>query len=403
MEQYGREVLEKLIQSGFQAFFVGGYVRDKLLGRPVHDIDIATDALPDQVIKIFSRTVETGIRHGTVTVIHKGYSFEVTTFRREGEYLDRRRPQYVEFVGELREDLARRDFTINAMAMDVEGEIIDPFHGQEDLRRKIIRTVGRADQRFAEDALRMLRAVRFASQLDFEIEPDTWHSLKQMAFFLKDIARERIADELNKWIQSSHPEKGYRLLAESGLLQFFEWHDRLFKTTLDCGSLSPVTKLNDLTSRWCVLFIVTAVDETSAHEIMAQLGFPKIMQKRISLMLNLYHSFSDDNQLSHEKVWKRLLVRHGWDDVNLFYLLITALNQSPFHEGKLQQLFQQLPVKDISELAVSGKELMDELHQSPGPWIGSLLEQLVDLVNIEGIPNMKSVLLEQARKEWNRL
>ena len=162
------EVLRRLENKGFKAYLVGGCVRDRLMGRPVHDVDIATSALPEEVMAVFSdmRTIPTGLKHGTVTVICGGSQYEITTFRIDGGYS-------VQFTPDIREDLARRDFTMNAIAMDADGCIVDPFGGEEDIRRSVIRCVGEPERRFTEDALRILRGVRFASQLGFTIEAET--------------------------------------------------------------------------------------------------------------------------------------------------------------------------------------------------------------------------------------
>ena len=163
-------VLQRLEDAGFEAYFVGGSVRDVLLDRHVHDIDITTSAYPEEVKELFEKSIDTGIKHGTVTVLYEGESYEITTFRTESGYQDFRRPDHVTFVQNLDEDLKRRDFTINALAMDIRGQIIDPFNGVEDLKKRVIRAVGNPETRFHEDGRRMMRAVRFMSQLEFKLE-----------------------------------------------------------------------------------------------------------------------------------------------------------------------------------------------------------------------------------------
>ena len=227
MEQKGKEVLLRLMQAGFEAYFVGGCVRDKMLGRRLKDIDIATSALPDQVIALFPRTVPTGLKHGTVTVIIDGHAFEVTTFRKESEYEQFRRPKQVEFISDLHEDLRRRDFTVNAMALDANGRCIDPFGGQEDLRNGQIRCVGNPEERFHEDALRMLRGIRFACEYGFELERLTWEALCRHAPLLVHVAIERVTAELEKMIEGRSPDRAVSLLVESRLLRYLgqpvEW------------------------------------------------------------------------------------------------------------------------------------------------------------------------------------
>lgn len=200
-------IIKKLEEHGFEAYAVGGCVRDTLLGRIPEDWDITTAAKPEEVKRIFPRTIDTGIQHGTVTVMenHKGY--EVTTYRIDGEYEDGRHPKSVSFTPNLTEDLKRRDFTINAMAYSPEKGIIDEFEGMEDLKKKRIRCVGKAEDRFSEDALRILRAIRFSAQLGFEIEPETFEAVKTIAPNIQKVSKERIQAELTKLLLSGHPEK----------------------------------------------------------------------------------------------------------------------------------------------------------------------------------------------------
>ena len=210
-------ILRTLEDAGFEACFVGGCVRDTLLGRPVHDWDITTAARPEQTMALFSRCIPTGLKHGTVTVLLDAESFEVTTFRRDGAYHDGRHPDDVVFVPNLTEDLARRDFTINAMAMHLDGHVTDCFGGRDDLARGLIRCVGEPERRFREDALRMLRAVRFSAQLGFAIEENTARAIRENAGLCRSLSRERVSSETEKTLVSSRPETLCVMLRE-GLL-----------------------------------------------------------------------------------------------------------------------------------------------------------------------------------------
>lgn len=201
------QIIEKLHNHGYEAFAVGGCVRDTLLGRRPEDWDITTSARPEQTKALFCRTIDTGIRHGTVTVMLGNTGYEVTTYRIDGEYEDGRHPNQVEFTADLREDLRRRDFTINAMAYNHRTGIVDVFGGMDDLEKGIIRCVGSADKRFDEDALRILRAIRFSAQLGFVVEEATWSGIKRAAPKLAKISKERIQAELGKILLSSHPEQ----------------------------------------------------------------------------------------------------------------------------------------------------------------------------------------------------
>lgn len=213
-------IIRSLENAGFEAYIVGGCVRDGILGREPEDWDVTTNAKPMEVKSVFPVTVDTGIEHGTVTVlvppdeVERGIrSFEVTTYRIDGEYTDHRHPNAVSFTGSLTEDLARRDFTINAMAYHMERGIIDPFSGQEDLEKKIVRAVGRAEDRFREDALRMMRGIRFSAQLDFALDEEAFSGICKLKESLSNVSKERIAVELWKLLASAHPEKVEMLFA----------------------------------------------------------------------------------------------------------------------------------------------------------------------------------------------
>ena len=209
--------LETLTGAGYAAYPVGGCVRDLLLGGEPGDVDLCTSARPEEVMDLFPRAVPTGLQHGTVTIPTPDGNVEITTFRREGGYTDSRHPDGVCFDVSLREDLSRRDFTVNAMALTREGEIIDPFGGREDLARGILRCVGEADKRFSEDALRMLRGVRFTAQLGFTLEDETAKAMARNAFRVERVSRERIRVEMEKTLLSPRPQQ-IGLMVEIGAL-----------------------------------------------------------------------------------------------------------------------------------------------------------------------------------------
>lgn len=213
-------MLNKLRGAGYGAYFVGGCVRDTVLGRRVHDWDAATSAPPEAVQALFERTAPTGLRHGTVTVLVSGRAVEVTTYRAEGAYSDHRRPDSVEFTGDLALDLSRRDFTMNAMAMGPEGDITDPFGGREDIARRLIRCVGDGERRFSEDALRMLRALRFSAQLGFDIDPRTDAAIERLAPTAAALSAERVRDEFLKALASPRPQRAWEMLTRGLLARF---------------------------------------------------------------------------------------------------------------------------------------------------------------------------------------
>lgn len=213
-------ILKNIKNHGYEAYLVGGAVRSFLLGLDVSDFDITTNALPQTIEKIFKKTIPTGKKFGTITVIHENNSYEITTFRSDGHYSDGRRPDSISFSDELTEDLKRRDFTMNAICMDYDENIIDYFGGTEDIKNRVIRCIGDPDQRFNEDALRMLRAVRFMTQLGFSLDEKTRLSIVKNSFLIKHISAERIRDELNKILISDKPSEGIRTLVDTGLMNY---------------------------------------------------------------------------------------------------------------------------------------------------------------------------------------
>ena len=215
-----KKILTILNDNGYEGYIVGGAVRDYIMGEQPHDWDIATNAKPEQVKSLFHRTIDTGIKHGTITAMLKGEGYEITTYRCDGFYSDGRHPDSIEFVSRIEDDLARRDFTINAMAMDVDGNIVDPYGGLEDIKNGVIRCVGNPDDRFSEDALRMMRALRFESKLAFELDPATRDAISRNADKIQRVSAERIHNELTKMLVSKMPKKGFIDAYETGITKY---------------------------------------------------------------------------------------------------------------------------------------------------------------------------------------
>lgn len=244
-------ILSTLENAGYEAFCVGGCVRDILLSITPNDYDITTNALPNQIKSLFEKTVDTGIKHGTVTVIINTIPFEVTTYRTDGDYLNHRKPENVLFVSNIKEDLLRRDFTINAIALSKNGEIVDYFGGAEDIKHKILRAVGEPRKRFTEDALRILRLFRFASRLNFTIEEETLKSALLLSPTLKNISRERIANELFEILCSNHPHLAKPLFS-CGALAFLG---------IETAELTFLTNLEkDKKLRFCAFCLKNKID-----------------------------------------------------------------------------------------------------------------------------------------------
>ena len=219
LSKAAKTIIDRLTEGGFSAYAVGGAVRDSLLKRESHDFDVTTSATPGEVKALFEHTYDTGIAHGTVTVLEDGDAVEVTTFRSDGEYLFHRKPESVTLVTDVKEDLARRDFTINALCYNEQEGLLDLFGGLDDLNNSIIRAIGSAEKRFEEDALRMLRAVRFCAQLGFTIEKNTEDAIKKCAHLVKSLSAERISSELDKILMSTSPQH-IEMLFDLGLLQY---------------------------------------------------------------------------------------------------------------------------------------------------------------------------------------
>lgn len=295
------KIINILEKSGYEAYAVGGCVRDTILGRAPEDWDITTSAKPEEVKALFRRTVDTGIQHGTVTVLLGGGSYEVTTYRVDGEYEDGRHPKQVEFTASLLEDLKRRDFTINAMAYNPGTGIVDEFDGIGDLERGIIKCVGNPYERFNEDALRMLRAVRFSGQLGFEIEENTFNAIKELAPNLKKISAERIRTELNKLVISPHPEY-IRKAYESGITAvILPEFDKMMATpqrnlyhSVNVGehTLKMISVIgNTPVLRWTALF----------HDM----GKPEVMTEDADGIIHFYGHAAESKRIAHD-IMKRL-------------------------------------------------------------------------------------------------
>jgi tRNA nucleotidyltransferase (CCA-adding enzyme) len=423
-------VLRGLRAAGKQAFIAGGAVRDLVrlaqLGRgaPPRDFDVATDALPEEVMKIFPRVIPTGAQHGTVTVLSGEHKIEVTTFRGEGPYLDGRRPSSVTFLGDIDGDLARRDFTVNAMAWDpLDGVLRDPFHGAEDLRRCRLRAVGNALARFQEDGLRPLRAVRFACTLRLAIEPDTRRAIAQALDTFSKVAQERVRDELVKLLlRGDPPSRGLRLLLRTGLLSrtipellesvhFVQNRFHAFdvwRHTLRAVDFAPpdlvvrlAALLHDVAKPRCAAPRPDAQGEHTfydhekvgaqlAAEILQRLRFPRREIERVELLVR-EHNWHYQPEWSDATV-RRTIARIGPAELPALWELRRAdlkargrlveeglANQAEVEERFARELARATALK-VTDLAVSGEDVMRELHLPPGKEVGRVLTKLLDRV-----------------------
>ncbi len=437
-------IIASLHQAGFEAYAVGGCVRDLLLKKSPNDWDIATSATPEQIQKVFPKNFYAN-RFGTVTVLTdsleaKLKEVEVTTYRIEADYSDSRHPKKVVFTKSIEEDLARRDFTINAMAMD-ESKIIDPFNGQQDLDNKVIRAVGNAEERFQEDALRLIRAVRFASQLGFMIEPITLAALKKLAPTIQAISQERIRNELVKIVMSRQPELGFNLLRETSLLAHIlpelsegvgiDQNKHHIYTVFDhcVKSLQYASDFDyPLHIRLATLFHDIGKPRTRrlvgsdytfyAHEIvgarmtenlMKRLKFSNDMITKVVHLVRQHMFYYDVNKVT-EAGTRRLLRRVGKENfADLIKLRIAERKGSgvpkayPYRLRHLEYMVEKVSQQPIStgDLAIKGHDLIKELQLTPGPIFGGILNALLAEVLEDPAKNTREYLLERARQLLN--
>lgn len=375
-------ILQRFQDAGYEAYLVGGCVRDILLHRVPNDWDICTSALPQEIISLFEHTAPTGVKHGTVTVFYGDASAEVTTFRKDGAYTDHRRPDAVRFTANLTEDLSRRDFTINAMAMDLEGKLIDPFDGQTDLDEKRIRCVGDPDKRFQEDALRMFRMLRFAAQLDFRMDGFAGEALDRNAGLAKFVAPERIRGELEKTLLSSQPFYA-TAAAEFGLLSAFLTH------TPELGDLPfPEPKATYRWAWFCAeLMAQNCIEspETFLRALRSDTATVRFCGQTVPLILMPLPG--------DEAALRRLMANHSVDAVR-------CAAQCQREENALRRIDAILAsgaCLDLAHLAVNGTDLQALGYQ--GTEIGSALQRLLDAVLIAPARNDKETLLNLLKEE----
>lgn len=385
-----KPIIETLIEAGFEAYFVGGSVRDHLLGRSRGDIDIATSALPEDVQALFNRTIPVGIKHGTVVVLHNQEMYEVTTFRIDGDYQDFRRPSKVEFVTSLEEDLSRRDFTINAIAMDIHGTIIDPFEGQKDLKNKLIQTVGNPDDRFLEDPLRIMRAIRFVSQLDFELSPETKESIKRHAHLLTKISVERVLVEFEKLLTGQAAnEKAIMLIAELQIQNYLPLLDNKAEELRQFAVLCSQQALT-LEEQWALLIHILKIEDIEFFFRQWKSSNERI--KTCRLYLNVIAGLKNCTNLSRYTVYTYgpEAVKSG---IRLYCLLENKQSDAVLTE--LQTITQSLPIVARKEMAITGNDLIEWYSKKGGPWLSKTIE-IVERAVVNGeVENNKENI-----KEW---
>ena len=385
--KYVLSVLKRLEKRGFSAYMVGGCVRDIIMERHPNDWDISTSALPEQVCAIFPHSRPTGIKHGTVTVSVHGSAVEITTFRSDGEYLDHRRPDSVSFISDLKGDLERRDFTVNALALPLSGEICDLFGGQDDIEKRLIRCVGNPEKRFEEDALRMLRAFRFSAVLGFEIEPMTLAAIRSKAPLSSGLAKERVRTELEKILLSSSPQL-ISTVIEYGLLSELVAEG---PSVPDLALLKKLPKNRSL--RWaglCALLLKGYVI-ADAEAFLTALRQDSALIRACSTGCALVSEKAPADSLS----WKRLLSKHGADAAKCAAAACEVLYSSG-HLKLLRSVIKSGECCSIKQLAVSGDDLMQMGFR--GTELGGVLSSLLEHVLEHPQNNERTLLLDMARQ-----
>lgn len=428
-------IIKTLQEAGFEAYAVGGCVRDSLLGRVPDDWDITTSAKPQQVKALFSRTVDTGIAHGTVTVLQGRSGYEVTTYRIDGAYEDGRHPRDVTFTASLAEDLKRRDFTVNAMAYNEEEGLVDLFGGRADMERRALRCVGNPRERFGEDALRMMRAVRFSAQLDYVIEKDTMEAIRALSGTLSKISAERIRTELVKLLLSGHPER-FRTCYETGMTAvFLPEFDRMMETGQNnphhCYSvgehaLCALRRIRpDQALRLAALLHdvgkpeTESMDESGVNHFYGHAAKGAELTRKIMRRLKFDNDTADrvvrlvrehDRKIGLSPAQMRRTVNCVGEDLfpDLFDLKeADLLAQSDYMRDekreelmRLRALYEKVKEEgdclSLKGLAVTGRDLIG-IGATPGPGLGALLQDLLGIVLENPSCNNRETLLEYAR------
>ncbi len=388
-----RMIIRTLINAGYEAWAVGGCVRDSLLGRVPKDWDITTSALPQMIKSLFPRTIDTGIEHGTVTVMCNGTGYETTTYRIDGKYSDARHPDKVTFAPSLEEDLKRRDFTINAMAYSDEKGLVDLFGGKQDIDSKIIRCVGNPAERFSEDALRILRAVRFSAQLDFDIERSTLKAAASLRERLRLISAERIHMELEQLIMSSHPDR-LKLIHSTGIDKVIipELADAEQAAEGNTDRLIPMLEASpgDRRIRWAVL--INRIGNPIG--VLRRLKFDNNTINTVSLLIR-FSTVPLDGLTDAEM--RKLMHSAGAGNMPLIFDFRHVIEPGWDHSASEEQyraIIARGECTDLKDLAIDGHDLMD--HDVPaGKDVGNILSLLLDDVLDDPSLNRKELLLER--------
>lgn len=379
-------VLNKLEQAGFEAYFVGGSVRDILLDQPIHDVDIATSAFPEEIKQLFPKTIDIGIEHGTVLVLAEEEQYEITTFRTESTYQDYRRPDHVEFVRSLEEDLKRRDFTINAFALKEDGQIIDLFDGLADLENQILRAVGDPQERFHEDALRMMRGIRFVSQIGFTLEQETAAAIQANHSLLGKISVERINVEFIKMLLGKERSTGLRIFVETQCYIYCPGLRDYGEALLRFADL-PDEPLQTESQAWALLIDQLGLQESEIRPFLKEWKCSNQMIREVQMIV---HGLI---QRKRQMLEPMVLYCLGKENALKTEELMIYFGETPQLE-QVAKCYDQLPITSMRELAIDGKKLLSVSDKKPGKWVSDAL-QAAERAVVEGnLANEASALVD---------
>ncbi len=386
--ELAKPILEHIQENGFEAYYVGGSVRDYVMGRDIHDIDITTSATPDEIESIFSHTIPVGKEHGTINVVYNHENYEVTTFRAEDDYLDHRRPSGVTFVRDLYEDLQRRDFTMNAIAMDTEYKLYDYFGGQEDIDNRIIRTVGLPEERFQEDALRMIRCLRFQSQLSFEIADDTFEAMRIQMADIKFLSIERIVIELTKLIRGINVAQSFKHLKTLNAFNYIPYFDHLEMNKININEPIDLELFIAIVS---VKFDKNMsvkplkLSNRQLREIQQYkqiiMTLPNIVTKeQLKMFVYDYDKKLIENVLRASEILME-------NDIQGHQPLIV-------NHQSINEISHQLPMNSRKEMSVNGGVIMSHLNKKSGPWLKDVLRQIEIAIVTDKVSNQETEILK---------
>jgi len=437
-----REIGKQFEKAGYEVYLVGGAIRNILAGYKPTDYDLASNALPQDVIKLFKRVIPTGIKHGTVTILYKGEKYEITTFRSEGKYSDGRHPDSVSYSNSIFEDLERRDFTINSIALNINtNEIIDPHNGKNDIINKLVKAIGNAEERFNEDGLRIIRAFRFVSQMEYQLDTATYQAIEKTKDRLTFISTERIQEELSKLLATRVPSTGLLPMAESGVMSIIlpeldacrnigqkgrHKYDVFYHSLRACD-YAPIEKLNvrfaallhdigkpdakGISDEGEIIFHNhDAISADITQDILRRLRLSNVFINSVTHLVRL-HMFNYEHNWSDSAV-RRFIARVGKEHIHDLLDLRRAdssaiedrVSTCPklFElEDRIEDVLSQDQAITIRDLAINGHQLSEYASIPKGPQMGKVLDFLLESVIEDPDQNSKDILLEIARNFYH--